>query len=117
MRAIPRSQMSASDREYQDDLDGVVSDFRVICAGRNNQTVLHAIARLLCGFALDPHHFNGNFTRKQRIDKITSLLKAIIAEEAPGEGASNLRFGISKTSPRRRKPSSRALEETPIGCP
>jgi len=83
MRAIPRSQMSAIDRKYQRELDGIVNDFRVICADHTNQTVLHAIARLLCGFALDPGNFDGDFTRKQRIDKITSLLKEIMTEEAP----------------------------------
>jgi len=76
MKEIPR------DRQYQRDLDTIVDDFRVICSGAQNQTVFHAIARFLCGFALNPDLFDGNFTLEQRIDKVTALIRKIMTAEA-----------------------------------
>jgi hypothetical protein len=70
---------------YNAEVQGLVQGCRDIFAGHSNQVVLHALAGLLSD-ALDTDFFEERFSLPDRIEKIMSLMTALVtklAEEDP----------------------------------
>ena len=79
--------MTNNDDPYNAEVGALVQGCRDLFDGHSNQVVLHALAGLLTD-ALDTDFFEERFSLPDRIEKIMSLMTALVtklAEEDPTE--------------------------------
>jgi len=70
-----------NDRRYQKLVDGMAEDFAAIAMGRENQAMLHAVARFLLGVTKDSF-FEDNPPLAERIDRIVMMLGDVMRAES-----------------------------------
>jgi len=73
--------MTEANRRYQKLIDGMVEDFEAIATGRENQAVLHAVARFLLD-ATAPGFFEDDPPLEARIDRVASMLRDVMRAES-----------------------------------